>query len=277
MRPFDEIIYSTVRIEGSLPEDICTTGTGFICNFCVREGIVVPAIVTNRHVIEGTSVGCFYMTIANDQGEPKHGEHVPVVMENFATRWITHSNNEIDLAALPLAEILRAMESQGKKPFYRGVPREVWADAEFMNKRSAVEDVLMIGYPNGLWDTKNNLPIVRSGITATPPYIDFEGKPQFVIDCACFPGSSGSPVYVVYKEFQQKQNGVVYGRRVKLLGVLWGGPQFVAEGKVVAMPVPSAFHYAAHVSIPNNLGYCIKAEQLMDFERQFDVVLSAVP
>jgi hypothetical protein len=25
----------------------------------------------------------------------------------------------------------------------------------------------MIGYPNGIWDAKNNLPVIRKGITAT--------------------------------------------------------------------------------------------------------------
>jgi len=55
----------------------------------------------------------------------------------------------------------------------------------------------MVGYPIGLWDEKNNYPIFRKGITATHPANDYNGKSEFMIDAACFPGSSGSPVYII--------------------------------------------------------------------------------
>ena len=70
-------------------------------------------------------------------------------------------------------------------------------DATALAKLNAVEEIMMIGYPNGLWDAKNNLPIVRRGITGTPAFVDYNDKPEFVIDAACFPGSSGSPVFIV--------------------------------------------------------------------------------
>jgi len=57
----------------------------------------------------------------------------------------------------------------------------------------------MIGYPNGLWDHVNNLPLIRRGITASHPGVDYQiegqnGPGVTVIDMACFPDSSGSPV-----------------------------------------------------------------------------------
>jgi hypothetical protein len=134
----------------------------------------------------------------------------------------------------------------------------------------------MIGYPNGLWDKKNNLPIVRRGITATPPYIDFDGRPDFIIDCACFPGSSGSPVILFNQGGYPAKNGnFVIGGRVKLLGILWGGPQYLAPGVIRAVPVPTASQPVAISRIPNNLGYCVKAEQLLAFEEHFDRLLAA--
>lgn len=65
-----------------------------------------------------------------------------------------------------------------------------------MEELSAVEEILMVGYPNGLWDSVNNYPLIRRGITASHPAVDFEvdGVPTTVVDAACFPGSSGSPV-----------------------------------------------------------------------------------
>src|SRR5439155_8993915 len=69
----------------------------------------------------------------------------------------------------------------------------------------AVEDIVMVGYPSGLWDSTNNYPLVRRGITASHPGIDFEGKPQIAIDMACFEGSSGSPVLLPYDPSRAKR------------------------------------------------------------------------
>ena len=69
----------------------------------------------------------------------------------------------------------------------------------------------MIGYPIGLIDEYNNKPIVRKGITATTYNIDYNGKKEFLIDIACFPGSSGSPIFIrrdglgIAKDSQGKQ------------------------------------------------------------------------
>ncbi len=70
------------------------------------------------------------------------------------------------------------------------------------------DTVYILGYPSGIFDPKNSYPILRSGIIATDPHIDFEFNPQlqekygfpvkgikgFLIDAAIFPGSSGSLV-----------------------------------------------------------------------------------
>ena len=70
----------------------------------------------------------------------------------------------------------------------------------------AIEDVLFVGYPNGIFDQKNHLPIMRRGITASPYNVDFNGSKKFLIDAQVFPGSSGSPVFI--KE-QNLRNGTL--------------------------------------------------------------------
>ena len=40
----------------------------------------------------------------------------------------------------------------------------------------------MIGYPNGLWDKVNGLPFFKRGMTATHPYINYNGREEFVMD-----------------------------------------------------------------------------------------------
>ena len=41
------------------------------------------------------------------------------------------------------------------------------------------EEVLVIGYPNALWDEANNLPLFSKGIASTHPAKDFNSKPEF--------------------------------------------------------------------------------------------------
>jgi hypothetical protein len=273
MSALDQLVHMTVRIECDSGR---SSGTGFIFNFCRQGHRRVPAIVTNKHVIAGASLGAFHMTVA-ENGEPKYGKHERIVVPDFEARWVKHPNPDVDLAAFPLAPVLLAGHAQGTPLFHKAAHRDVMADAAFMNELNAIEDVVMVGYPNGLWDEKNNLPIVRRGVTATPPYLDFEGRPEFMIDCACFPGSSGSPVFLYHigSYVNKSKNKATLGSRIKLLGVLWGGPQYLAPGVIQAVPIPTAVQQVAVSRIPNNLGYCVKAEQLLAFEEHFDKLLAA--
>jgi hypothetical protein len=129
----------------------------------------------------------------------------------------------------------------------------------------------MIGYPNGIWDDVNNVPIIRRGITATPLKIDHQGRREFMIDAACFPGSSGSPVLLVnVGSYWITQPGgdraFVGGDRIILLGVLYAGPVQTVTGEIVVTPVPTDTRPVPVSKIPINLGLCIKASRIMEFE-----------
>ena len=162
-------------------------------------------------------------------------------------------------------------------PYYRGFDDSSIASNQFFSDLVAVEDILMIGYPNGLWDDCNNLPLVRRGITASPAAVSFRGRSEFVIDCACFPGSSGSPV-VLYNigSHIKKGAGLQIGQgRVKLLGVLYAGPRYTAEGEVQVIPVPTSSRVVSRSPLHINLGYCIRASELTAFEEHFAPLMAA--
>src|ERR1700736_1715142 len=100
----------------------------------------------------------------------------------------------------------------------------------------------MVGYPNGLWDEANNYPLIRRGITASHPAVDFQikGVATTVIDAACFPGSSGSPVILHNTgTYSDKKGNTVIGSRTMLLGVLFSGPTIQADGKIVVRDIPT--------------------------------------
>ncbi|MBE5955708.1 MAG: trypsin-like peptidase domain-containing protein [Lachnospiraceae bacterium] len=65
---------------------------------------------------------------------------------------------------------------------------------------SSFQPILMLGYPSGIHDSTTNLPIARTGITATPLYSSYKGKPEFLINIPFLNGSSGSPVFAIKED-----------------------------------------------------------------------------
>ena len=124
----------------------------------------------------------------------------------------------------------------------------------------------MVGYPIGLWDSTNNLPILRRGITASHPGIHFQGKPQGLVDMACFPGSSGSPILIAKEGVFSQGKGLVSGTTVTFLGILFAGPMHCADGTVEVVDIPTHSVAISRTTIPSHLGYYIKASALLELK-----------
>ena len=92
----------------------------------------------------------------------------------------------------------------------------------------------MIGYPRGIYDEANNLPIVRRGITATSMGRDYNSKPEFMIDMACFPGSSGSPVFMDKTGYvdRKTQGHMIDAHRFYFLAIFYAGPLITNQGAI---------------------------------------------
>jgi len=266
----EELAFCTVRLECELTAGGGSTWTGFLFDFAVNDNEMSPAIVTNRHVVAGSARGKFHLTLRTPGGGPQVGSTVTVVLDKFESRWTPHSSPDIDLCAMPIAPLLREAESKGKSVFYRTFAKEMIATVDELKDLDQLENVVMIGYPNGLWDSKNNMPVFRRGATATHPAMDWNGKPEFMIDAACFPGSSGSPVLLLnVGGFTDKRGTTTLGGvRLKLLGVLYAGPQHVADGEIVLVPVPTSNKPVALTALPLHLGIVVKAKELDDIHAQ---------
>jgi hypothetical protein len=168
---------------------------------------------------------------------------------------------------MPIGPLLEFSESKGKRLFFIPMDTGLIPNAEDLRNLMAIEEIVMIGYPNGIWDHVNNAPVFRRGATATHPNSDYCGKKEFMIDAACFPGSSGSPVLLYnFGNFSDRNGNLVVGTRIKLLGILYAGPQHTASGEIVFTNVLTTTKPVAISRIPNNLGLTIKSEKLRDFE-----------
>lgn len=269
LTPSEQLTYSTVRIECGTAAGL-SMGTGFFYRFADQGEQHVPAIVTNRHVIAGGQRGRIFFHTSDAQGNVLPRQHFSYTLDDFAASWTSHPDETVDLCALPIAGLHRDAEARGKRLFYIALNASVTATPALFAELTALEDIIMIGYPTGIWDAKNNMPIIRRGITATPPNQDYEGRPEFMIDAACFPGSSGSPVFLYnVGSYASRDGATVIGSRIALLGVLYAGPQFTAEGELEIVTVPTQHKVVSRAFIPINLGVVIKATRLADFDGIF--------
>lgn len=265
--PIAQLVHSTVRILCIDKDGKQSSGSGYIYMFCEREGKALPCVVTNKHVITGAVRGIFHLTLRKEDGSPDLGNHEQIVVEGLEQLCLLHPNPGTDLAALPIGSILNAASKSGKNYYYVPISKRLLSTPELLDSLSPMEQIVMIGYPNGIWDQAHNLPIIRRGITATHPRLNLNEKPEFLIDAACFPGSSGSPVFLAnIGNFIGADGTINLGTRIALLGTLYAGPQHTTTGDVVVVEVPTDTKTVALGSIPNNLGYVIRSSELQELE-----------
>ncbi len=138
-------------------------------------------------------------------------------------------------------------------------------DDVLAQESDVAEEILMVGYPIGLWDELNNFPIVRKGITAVHPTLDFQDNSIGVVDIACFPGSSGSPIlsYASGAYFDKQSNTFRIGNKTILLGLLFGGPSYTSEGKIEIKEIPALQIPITKSQQWIHLGYYVKAKEIL--------------
>lgn len=266
LSPVEHFSHSTIRIECTLINGSISTGTGFFYSLNIKDGKHIPVIVTNKHVVKDASLCRFFLTLENAEGNPDVGNFANFEMNNFEARWLPHPDPSVDLCIMPLGPLLSNFENDERKVYYAPLDNEYIPTESEVDNMIGLEKIIMIGYPNGLWDEKNNLPIFRNGVLASNYKVDWNGKKEFLIDAACFPGSSGSPVFLFDLGGYPTKGCVVMETRIKLLGVLYAGPQHTVQGDVVTVPVATQSRDITIAGIPNNIGIIIKSERLLDFE-----------
>lgn len=278
IHPITQLVHSTVRIECTDSQNRTSSGSGYIFMFCEADGKAFPCVVTNKHVVEGAIRGVFHLTLKNEDGTPKLGKHEAVVLNDLSKYCIPHPTATIDLVAFPIDPILNSASKDGRAYHFVPLGKEALASNDLLESLPPMEEIVMIGYPNGLWDQLHNLPIIRKGITATHPKLKLNGKPEFLIDAACFPGSSGSPVFLAnIGSYVSPDGALCAGSRVALLGTLYAGPQHTTTGEIVVVDVPTDTKPIAVGRIPNNLGYVIQASELLVLEEAVRKALQPAP
>lgn len=293
--------YVTVRLS-CVKNNGASYGTGFFYDIphVTNPTMHIPVIVSNRHVAKDVQETSVVFTLAGADSLPS-SEKYTLRIDNRAFPWINHPDASVDLSVLPLAPALRHMEKQGKKPFFFAFNSSYIPDEGYMKSITQTDEVVMIGYPGGLWDDVNNQPIFRKGILATSPSKNFGGRREFLIDMPVYWGSSGSPV-LLFSEgayydrgCRDGAHGLMAGGRLKLLGINYATITSTVTGKVVPVPVPTVvedmastasgqlkpeeqrFSLEAKMGIPNNIGIIIHASRLKEIEEMFANIVRNLP
>jgi hypothetical protein len=255
-----KLLFNTIRVDTVLEDGSEGSGTAFVVSHAHARG-THTFIVTNRHLVDGVRSGGLVFTQKRN-GQPLIGQRFQLNIDDFPHAWFLHPDPEIDLAVVPMRPLEQAARDQGVELYYHAIDSRLAPDAATLRTLDALEEILFIGYPSGVWDHVNLMPILRRGTTATPMALDFEGRPEFLIDAAVYPGSSGSPVFIYQPELRRPSQSA--GRSFLFAGVI--AAVFFREeaNQLVPGPVPANHCGTVMGSEMIDLGLVIKAQAVLD-------------
>jgi len=255
----EQLFFTTVRIDTVTLNGERSSGTGFFFSHKVDEQNI-PFVVTNKHVVMDMREGA--LSFHQRSGAmPILGNGFRQRIDDWSQAWFGHPDPNVDIAIHPFAPLeAHIKQHHNVDLFYRNVVSDMIPTPQQVTELDALELVTFIGYPNGVWDSKNLLPVARRGTTASPIEVDFEGTPRFLIDASVFGGSSGSPVFILNQgSWANKNGGIVIGSRFYFVGVIAAVFFRTQMNQIVALPIPTQLQPMAQQQEMIDLGIVFKA------------------
>lgn len=268
-----QLLYTTTKIINKTINGEIKHSTGFLYNFKTKDKHIVRTIITCKHCIENYSeLECNFCI---DNGYSNPIDFLPFkLLFNSDTSHLIIKHDKYDLAAIIFSIDNKIFISGNTQPFYLSLENDQIPSQTSINNMSYIEDILMIGYPQGIYDDFNNKPIVRKGITATAIQLDFKNKPEFLIDIATFHGSSGSPVFYYSSPPYFEENAFVPGNpKLYLLGMFIGGWEEITNQPTKRKLITEDKSIDAKILLPNNIGFVLKSSV---FEELNDVIYQRI-
>jgi S1-C subfamily serine protease len=253
----EQLFFTTAFLSGLNSDGAPVTATGFFYKVLTDKG-EVDLLITNRHVLAAFEKLTLKLIRGGENDSPILGEFVSVEIKDFQNSgWVGHPNPQIDIAVIAVNPFFAPLVAEGSKIFYKTVSPEIVLSDEESEDLDAIESILFVGYPAGIFDTKHHLPLIRRGITASPLSVDFNGIPTFAIDAGVYQGSSGSPVFIWDNGWITDRSGnITTGSRLKLLGVVSENFQRESVGKVETEDAVQFARYKEAIG----LGIVVKAK-----------------
>lgn len=265
----EQLFFTTARIDTLTGNKTAGSGTAFVVSYPVNDQ-EAHFLVTNKHVVNEKDQGWITFHTSKDQ-RVDLGNGLRIEILDWKDAWFGHPDPTIDVAIVPLIPIIEHAQAKlSKGIFYKSIPHSIFIDAKQEKELDALEEIAFIGYPNGIWDKTNQLPVVRRGMTASPIQLDFDGEPKFVIDASVFGGSSGSPVFLHSKGMYSNRSGdTIIGSRTIFLGVVTAVFYRTEMNKVISVPIPTADVAVSQHSEMLDLGLVTKARGVTEAIKAF--------
>lgn len=263
--PLEALSYCAIRVRAGDSTGAVHTGTAFFYIFSAPDGEHYPSMVSNKHVLCNKEwIELDFAAAEPASGLRIFGKSTKLRIGRSELAVVEHPDPCIDLAAIPAIPLFDILRQRDVNPHMMSLSDRNLPNQRVKDALLPAMPILMVGFPNGLMDEANNLPVVRRGSLATPYRADYQGNSDFVIDIAAFGGSSGSPVFCLFENMipgEHRPIRITKFPHAYFIGVLHSGPQATARGEIVTLPVPTTTTFA-QTKIMLHLGYCVKASRM---------------
>ena len=185
-----DLIQATVQVEQPLGDGTRTVGTGFLISDPTPDGKPRTILVTANHVFRKMPgpIATIGFRIENADGSWRYAPEPLKIRDGHRELWTHHPNRDVAV-----------IEIEAPPAFAKAaLPESTLADDDTFVKEQLGpgDEMLALGFPEGLSANAAGFPILRSGRVASFPLAPSKAFPTFLLDFRVFPGNSGGPVYV---------------------------------------------------------------------------------
>jgi hypothetical protein len=185
-----DLIGATVELEQPLGAGLRTVGTGFLVSDPGPDGTPRVILVTANHVFEKmkgakATVG---FRVEQPDGSWRFAPEKIVIRKGGKELWAHHAVR--DVAAIQIV---------APPAFAKAAIPLAWLagnDAMTRYRLEPGDEMMTLGFPQGLSANSAGFPILRAGKVASYPLGPSNAFPTFLLDFHVFPGNSGGPVFL---------------------------------------------------------------------------------
>jgi S1-C subfamily serine protease len=185
-----ELIRATVELSQPIGGGLRTVGAGFLVQAPTPEGRPRVVLVTAHHVLgnmpgEAMRVG-WRAQLQN--GEWKYRPQEVTIRGGGQPLWTRNPDRDIAV-----------MEIKAPPEFARAAIPLAWLADDTSFQRYGIgpgDEMMALGFPEGLSSNKAGFPILRAGRVASYPLWPTTEFPSFLLDFRVFRGNSGGPVFL---------------------------------------------------------------------------------
>lgn len=185
-----ELIRATVEIDQPLGDGTRTVGTGFLVQAPRPDGAPRVVLVTADHVLKSMpgDEARLGWRAQDAQGTWKFQPQGVKIRSGSKELWTRNPSRDIAV-----------MEIQAPEAFAKAAIPLAWlADHNSFEKYGVGpgDEMMVLGYPEGLSSNRAGFPILRYGRVASYPLAPVSEFPSFLLDFNVFKGNSGGPVFL---------------------------------------------------------------------------------